>query len=62
MAALADQLAFGFQDARNPLVVRAAVALALDFWTWRRLSNEGMTDIGAASVMANAVRAAAGPR
>jgi AcrR family transcriptional regulator len=62
MASLADQLASGFQDARNPIVVRAAVALALDFWTWRRLSNEGMTDIGAASVMANAVRAAAGPR
>lgn len=60
MASLADQLAAGFPDARNPGEVRAAVALALDFWTWRRLSQEGMTDVGAAGVMANATRAAAG--
>jgi AcrR family transcriptional regulator len=61
MTYLADQLAAGFQDARDPVEVRAAVALALDFWTWRRLSHEGMTDAGAAGVMANAVRAAAAP-
>ncbi len=59
MAYLADQLAAGFQDARDPLEVRAVVALALDFWTWRRLSHEGITDTGAAGAMANAVRAVA---
>src|ERR1700694_3506546 len=46
MASLADQLAAGFQGARDPHAVRAAVALALDFWTWRRLSQEGITDAG----------------
>jgi AcrR family transcriptional regulator len=58
MVSLADMLAAGFMGADHPLEVRAAVALALDFWTWRRLSLEGMTDAGAATVMANAVRTA----
>src|SRR5258706_6812335 len=49
MASLADRLAARFIGAEHPLDVRAAVALALDFWTWRRLSHEGMTDAGAAS-------------
>jgi hypothetical protein len=39
--------------------VRAAVALALDFWTWRRLAGEGMSDKDAADLMVGAVRAAA---
>ena len=62
MASLADTLAARFMGAEHPLQVRAAVALALDFWTWRRLSHEGMTDAGAAAVMANAVKTAAGGR
>jgi AcrR family transcriptional regulator len=37
----------------------AAVALALDFWTWRRLTGEGMSDDEAASLMVSAVNAAA---
>jgi AcrR family transcriptional regulator len=32
------------------------VALALDFWTWRRLAAEGLSDAGAASLMARAAR------
>jgi AcrR family transcriptional regulator len=45
MRALADALGGG------PLV-----ALALDFWTWRRLSAEGLSDAEAASLMARAAR------
>ena len=58
MVSLADTLAAGFKGADHPFEVRAAVALALDFWTWRRLSHEGLTDAGAAAVMAKAVRTA----
>jgi len=39
--------------------MRAAVALALDFWTWRRLAGERMSDEAAAALMAGAVKAAA---
>jgi hypothetical protein len=30
------------------------VALALDFWTWRRLAGEGLSDAEAAALMARA--------
>jgi AcrR family transcriptional regulator len=30
------------------------VALALDFWTWRRLAGEGLSDVEAAALMARA--------
>jgi hypothetical protein len=43
MAALAEALGGG------PLI-----ALALDFWTWRRLSSEGLSDTEAAALMAQA--------
>ncbi|HEX6654493.1 MAG TPA: helix-turn-helix domain-containing protein [Thermoleophilaceae bacterium] len=45
MAALADALGGG------PMI-----ALALDFWSWRRLAAEGMGDAEAASLMARAAR------
>jgi hypothetical protein len=32
-----------------------AVALALDFWTWRRLAREGLDDAPAAAVMTRAI-------
>jgi hypothetical protein len=32
------------------------IALALDFWTWRRLAAEGLSDAEAASLMARAAR------
>ena len=58
---LANALASGF-GAKGPRAkaVRAAVALALDFWTWRRLAAEGTSDETAASLMVGAVKAAAG--
>ena len=60
-AELADALAAGFAAGRRPrLKVRAAVALALDFWTWRRLAKEGLGDGAAARLMTQAVRIAAG--
>jgi AcrR family transcriptional regulator len=53
-------LAAGFtHEAGGGKRVRAAVALALDFWTWRRLACEGMSDKDAADLMVGAVRAAA---
>jgi AcrR family transcriptional regulator len=57
---LADTLAAGFAPAaRSAKRLRAAVALALDFWTWRRLSLEGLTDNAAADLMVDAVKTAA---
>jgi AcrR family transcriptional regulator len=59
-AHLADALVAGFAPkGRSAKGVRAAVGLALDFWTWRRLAGEGMSDDGAAAVMVGAVRAVA---
>ena len=60
-AELADVLAAGFAEGRRPRrQVRAAVALALDFWTWRRLAKEGLSDVAAARLMTGAVRTAVG--
>jgi AcrR family transcriptional regulator len=57
---LADTLAAGFApDADAAKVLRAVVALALDFWTWRRLSGEGLSDDAAAALMVQAVKSAA---
>ena len=59
-AYLADTLAAGFAPNGRPAKgVRAAVGLALDFWTWRRLAGEGMSDDGAAALMVGAVKTAA---
>jgi AcrR family transcriptional regulator len=46
---LADTLAAGFGVSEER---RALVRLALDFWTWRRLSHEGLADDAAADLMA----------
>jgi hypothetical protein len=32
------------------------IAVALDFWTWRRLAAEGLSDATAAALMARAAR------
>ena len=59
-AKIADALTAGFTPAaRSAKGLRAAVALALDFWTWRRLSGEGMSDDDATALMVGAVKAAA---
>ena len=55
-AALADDLAAGFGvRGRQAQHVRALIRLALDFWTWRRLSREGLDDEVAADLMAGAI-------
>jgi hypothetical protein len=51
----------GFDDAdasRGHL--RTIIRLALDFWTWDRLTGEGLDDDEAASLMTDAVAAVAG--
>ena len=52
MAGLADALAPGGGPPR------ALAAVALDFWTWRRLDTEGLDDAAAAALMAAAIRSA----
>lgn len=59
LGGLADALAAGFgARGRRAVRVRAAVALALDFWSWRRLTAEGLDDRAAADLMTAAVGAA----
>jgi AcrR family transcriptional regulator len=55
-ADLADDLAGAFA-ARGRQAERtgALIRLALDFWTWRRLSREGLDDEAAADLMAAAI-------
>lgn len=58
LTGLVPVLAAGFS--RSPAArqrVRALIALALEFWTWRRLSQEGLDDRVAAALMVDAVRA-----
>jgi AcrR family transcriptional regulator len=60
LSSLTDALANGFAAKGHAAKgVRAAVALSLDFWTWRRLAGEGMSDDDAATLMVGAVKAAA---
>jgi AcrR family transcriptional regulator len=55
-AELADDLtaAYGARGRRAERT-RALIRVALDFWTWRRLSGEGLADEAAADLMAAAV-------
>jgi AcrR family transcriptional regulator len=59
-AELAGGLAAGF-GARGMRAerLRALLALAVDFWTWRRLTREGLDDEAAADMMAQAAANAA---
>ena len=50
-AELTAGLAAGFSRPE----ARVLVALALDFWTWRRLDREGLDDAAAAELMAGVV-------
>lgn len=57
-AHLADALGAGFAArGRQAKRLKALIRLALDFWTWRRLSREGFDDDAAAELMAAAVAA-----
>jgi AcrR family transcriptional regulator len=58
---LAQTLAAAFTTKGTRLkAARAAAALALDFWTWRRLTEERLDDSAAADLMVDTVQAAAG--
>ena len=60
LAQLAAALAAGFSvRGKAAKRVRAALALALDFWSWDRLTREGLDDAVAAALMADLVAAAA---
>lgn len=55
-ADLAGDLAAAFgRRGRLAAELHALIRLALDFWTWRRLSREGLADDDAAAIMATAV-------
>jgi hypothetical protein len=41
--------------------LRALVRLALDFWTWRRLKDEGLDDAAAADLIAELIAALPAP-
>jgi AcrR family transcriptional regulator len=57
-AELADGLAATFAvRGRRAERLNALIRLALDFWTWRRLSLQGLDDEAAADLMAAAVAA-----
>jgi hypothetical protein len=57
-AELVDGLAAAFAArGRRAERLKALIRLALDFWTWRRLSREGLDDEAAAQVMAAAIAA-----
>jgi AcrR family transcriptional regulator len=56
LADLAEDLTAGFARRGAPAErLRALIRLALDFWTWRRLTREGLADETAADLMAAAV-------
>jgi AcrR family transcriptional regulator len=57
-AELADSLAAGFAvRGRRAERLNALIRLAVDFWTWRRLSRDGLDDEAAADLMAAAIAA-----
>jgi hypothetical protein len=57
-AQLADDLAAGFAArGRRAEWLKALIRLALDFWSWRRLSREGLDDEAAADLMAAVIAA-----
>lgn len=56
IAELTKTLAGGFAPHRHAAPrLRAVIALALDFWTWQRLAQEGLPDDKAAQLMAELV-------
>jgi len=61
LADLTDDLVAGFAvRGRRADRLRALVRVALDFWTWRRLTREGLVDEDAADLMTAAVAAGIG--
>ena len=61
LANLANDLTAGFAlRGRRADRLQALVRVALDFWTWRRLTREGLVDEDAADLMTAAVAAGIG--
>jgi AcrR family transcriptional regulator len=61
LGGLAEALAAGFElDDSDAARLRSIVLVALDFWTWDRLTAEGLDDEDAAELMTDAVAAVAG--
>jgi AcrR family transcriptional regulator len=59
-ADLADDLAAAFgASGRRAERLHALIGIALDFWTWRRLANDGFGDEAAADLMTAAVASTA---
>jgi AcrR family transcriptional regulator len=60
LSGVADALVEGFGVSRGRAKrLRPVIRLALDFWTWERLTTEGLSDEQAAAVMTDAIAAAA---
>ena len=61
LAGIADLLTAGFDGASDQGArLRPLVRLALDFWTWERLADEGLDDDEAAQLMTDAIASVAG--
>jgi AcrR family transcriptional regulator len=61
LGGLADAVAAGFGLKGNRAArLRSLMRVALDFWTWERLTSEGMDDASAAELMTDAIVAVAG--
>ena len=54
------ELAAGLSAGFDRPDAQALVALALDFWTWRRLDRQGLDDAAAAALMTGVVRGSGG--
>lgn len=60
IAGFADALVAAFEiEADRTARLRSLIALALEFWTWDRLTGEGMDDDAAAELMTDAIAAVA---
>jgi AcrR family transcriptional regulator len=60
-ARLTDAATAGFElDGDQAGRVRSLIRVALDFWTWDRLTGEGMNDESAAALMTDSIAAVAG--
>ena len=62
LGGLADAVTAGFELGPDQAAPCAPTRVALDFWTWERLTGEGMDDEAAAGLMTGAVAAVAGVR
>jgi AcrR family transcriptional regulator len=61
IAGFADALVAAFEiEADRTARLRSLIAVALEFWTWDRLTGEGMDDDAAAELMTEAIASVAG--